>query len=173
MGWKKIKEHYRIEHLVQVTEAGICIGSPYIHNIIVIGLNGNIKKRYDSNSNENLKRYQAEMDDKPEKLRQIAKSLDNFSAPVKVFTYSGSNIVEKYCETPGWPNVTHDGEIMYENTFSMDKSRVVKWAKQDAKAGVKNAKRRVEEIEQTLAEWNSRLKERTEILSRLEAGFTG
>jgi len=37
MGWKNIKEHYRINHYVQVTEQGICIGSPYIHNIIVIG----------------------------------------------------------------------------------------------------------------------------------------
>ena len=45
MGWKNIKEHYRIGHAVQVTDAGICIGSPYIHNIIIIGVDGTLKKR--------------------------------------------------------------------------------------------------------------------------------
>ena len=30
MGWKNIKEHYRIGHTVHVTDKGICIGSPYI-----------------------------------------------------------------------------------------------------------------------------------------------
>lgn len=30
MGFKNLKEHYRIKHIVQVTDAGICIGSPWL-----------------------------------------------------------------------------------------------------------------------------------------------
>ena len=40
MGWKNVKEHYRIEHQVQVRAGRICIGSPYISEIIVIGADG-------------------------------------------------------------------------------------------------------------------------------------
>jgi len=45
MGWKNVKEHYRIGHSVQVTEQGVCIGSPYVHNLIVVGLDGRFVKR--------------------------------------------------------------------------------------------------------------------------------
>lgn len=30
MGWKNVKEHYQIGHIVCVTSKGLCIGSPYV-----------------------------------------------------------------------------------------------------------------------------------------------
>jgi len=27
----------------------------------------------------------------------------------------------------GWPNVTHDGDLMYANTYSTDKGKVIEW----------------------------------------------
>ena len=139
MGWKNVKEHYNIVHQVQVTIEGICIGSSYIHNIIVIGHDGTIKKRYDSGrSNDNLRRYQMEMDDDPIKLKELVISDDVFPPQsFTVYTYSGSKIIEKQCEEIGWPNVTHDGLIMYENTFSTDRAEVVAWAVRNAECGVK------------------------------------
>lgn len=68
MGIKKLKEKYKIEHTVCRTEKGICIGSPYIHDIIVISNEGKFLKKYKDgkyddgwSTNEKLKRYQEEM----------------------------------------------------------------------------------------------------------------
>jgi hypothetical protein len=36
MGWKTLKEHFDIEHFVQVTKKGICIGSGFVHDLVTI-----------------------------------------------------------------------------------------------------------------------------------------
>lgn len=120
MGWKNLKEHYRISHIVQVTKEGICIGSLYIHNLMVIGTNGEILKRNNENRSKELVRYQAEMDADPSKLRELIEAPDSFTGSVVVYTYKNGDIIEKLCEEPGWPNMTHDGDRMYANTY-MDK----------------------------------------------------
>lgn len=159
MGWKNVKEHYRIVHQVRVEEKGICIGSPYISDIIVIGLDGVLKKRDDGHANSNLKRYMQEFDADPEKLNRLVTTPDTFTNSVVVYTYEGSKIIEKLCETPGWPNVTHDGLMMYDNTFSTDRSKVVEFALSNAQAGVSLATARVGENRRRLAEAESWLAE--------------
>lgn len=152
MGWKNIKEHYGITHIVRVTKEGICIGSPYIHDIIVIRLDGTLAKRYDRDSNDDLARYQREMESNQEKLKQLINTPDLFTRSVVVYTYEGGEILEKVCEEPGWPNVTHDGEIMHDNTFSVDKATVVAWAKRNAEIGMKWARERIQSAEKDLKE---------------------
>lgn len=152
MGWKNVKKHYRIEHTVQVTEAGICIGSPYIHNIIVISRDGTITREYRGASNDDLMRYQKEFNDDPETLKRLIQEPDTFEASVQVFTYVGGEIIEKQCEKLGWPNVTHDGQMMHDNTFSPIKAQVVGWAKENAAIRYECAIRRETEAQQKLAE---------------------
>lgn len=172
MGWKNVKEHYRIKHHVHVTREGICIGSPYIHNIMVIDGSGKIAKRYDgSGSNEELRRYQAEMDADPEKLRDLVLSPDSFALAFTVYTYEGGDVLEKRCEAYGWPNVTHDGAMMYENRFSRDKAKVVRWAKENAEAGIRLWKRRIEEIEEQISRCRSELAEDEANLAKLQADY--
>ena len=143
MGWKNVKDHYRIEHIVQVTKVGgdhsdkvtdaICIGSPYIHNLIVISLDGRILKRHDERGNDNLERHMQEMDADLDVLKRLVQAPDTFIGDsITVYTWEGAKILEKQCEKFGWPNVTHDGCLMYENTFSLNKSEVVSWAKKSA-----------------------------------------
>lgn len=160
MGWKNVKEHYRINHIVQVREdKGICIGSPYIHDLIVIGFDGSFIKKDDGRVNEDLRRYQTEMLANMPKLKELVESPDTFEKSITIWTYDGGKIIEKQCEVPEWPNVTHDGEMIYENTFSVDRSKVIKWAKKNAELWLKRyvevvqeAKQRVVELETEMAE---------------------
>lgn len=152
MGWKNVKEHYQIKHAVRVTEQGICIGSPYIHDIIVIGQDGTITKAYRGASNDDLMRYQKEFHDDPETLKRLVREPDTFQTSIPVYTYMGGEIIEKQCEAPGWPNVTHDGEMMFDNTHSPVKAQVVKWAKENAALRYEWATKRVAEAQQKLAE---------------------
>ena len=154
MGWKNVKEHYRIGHIVCVTEKGICIGSSYIHDIIVINPDGALAKQYDRGSavNTDLGRYQSEMLEDPEKLRELINTPDTFERSLTVYTYQNGDILEKQCEEYGYPNVTHDGMVMYENRFHQDKETVVRWAKRNAAAGVELLTDQVWDAEQRLKE---------------------
>ncbi|TDW65385.1 hypothetical protein EDF57_103569 [Novosphingobium sp. PhB55] len=155
MGWKSVKEYYRITHDVAVyPEKGICIGSPYIHDIIVISMaTGAIVRRWGGPHRDPISRYLAEMDADPAKLAELVAQQDTFERSIPVYTYEGADIVECFCEELGWPNVTHDGRMMYENTFSADRDQVVKWALRNARASVEawgdqlqDAKRRFDEV---------------------------
>lgn len=159
MGHKALKEHYRIEHSVCVTDKGICIGSPYIHDIIILGSSGNIIKSYDGLSNGELKRYMEEFRDNPPKLRDIIQSRDAFHASIPVYTYDGGDIIERMCEAVGWPNVTHDGYIMYDNMYSTDRLKVLRWAKDNAEAGIQSSTDRIEELKSKIKDSESRLLE--------------
>ena len=172
MGWKTLKQHYRIGHAVQVVpDKGICIGSPYIHDLIVIGFDGQILKADDGRVNEDLRRYMAEFRADPNKLREVVQAADSFENSITVYTFDGGNIIEKKCEKLGWPNVTHDGAMMYANTFSDEKSKVVKWAKENARAGIEWKLERVEEIKKQLSEMESLLAESCDNLQKLETEY--
>ena len=172
MSWKNVKENYRIGHIVHVTEAGICIGSPYIHDLIVIGLDGNIKKRNDGRSNEDLRRYLKEMDSDPEMLKRLVVTPDTFGeTEITVYTYQGGEIVEKKCEEIGWPNVTKDGDLMYENTWSTDKAKVVERAKRNARIEIKMIKDRFSDIQKELSECEGRLLKAISNSAKLDADY--
>lgn len=171
MGWKNIKEHYQIEHIVHVSEEGICIGSGYITDLIVVGQDGALKKRFNERSNADLLRYQSEMDADPELLKRLVQSQDSFVQSIPVYTYEDGSILEKFCEEPGWPNATHDGCLMYENTFSTDKDQVVAWAKRNAEAHVNSMRRIITQNENDLAEFRAELAGAEENRTRLESDY--
>ncbi|MDE2104237.1 MAG: hypothetical protein KGL39_43775 [Patescibacteria group bacterium] len=133
--------------------------------------NGTIIKADDGRVNEDLKRYMAEMKADPAKLREVVQAPDTFEASIPVYTYDGGNIIEEKCEKPGWPNVTHAGHMMYENTYSTDKRKVVKWAKENATLGIKWQSERVEEIKRDLAKMEALVKESEANLAKLEADY--
>lgn len=129
MGWKQVKEHYKIEHIVHVTKEGLCVGSGYIPNLIVIDPeSGKIVKRPDWATNDNIDRYIAEMDSDPEKLKELIHAEDKFERSITVYTHDDGELLEKKCEELGWPNVTHDGMLMYGNEFSTDRSIILRQA---------------------------------------------
>jgi len=154
MGWKNVKERYQIQHIVQITDEGLCIGPPYIHDIIVIDLaTGAFIKRYLPDGwgrNAELIRYQAEIDADAAELLRLIQAPDTFAASLPVFTYRGGDIIEEACEQYGWPNVTHVGHIMYENTFFADKATAIIRAKSAAASRVEWVSERVADCEDKL-----------------------
>lgn len=169
MGWKNVKEHYRIGHIVSVTTEGICIGSPYIHNIIVVGRDGLIKKEMASTSNDDLVRYAREFRANPERLRTLIEAPDVFGPLTTVYTWDGGNILAKQCEEIGYPNVTTDGQLMFNNAFSTDRSKVLAWAIRDARYGVQSAQENIADLQGKLATAQGRLADETNNLTRLLA----
>lgn len=171
MGWKRIKEHYRIGHFVQVAEEGICIGSPYIYNIIVIDRDGKIVRGRERRGNADLQRYVMEMDADPEMLRRLMAEPDTFETSITVYTYEDGQILEKQCEALGWPNITHDGKMMHDNTYSPDRDTVIGWAKRNARLSVEAVLRTVEDAERHLEERRALLAKYSGYRDQLEADY--
>lgn len=170
MGWKNIKDHYRIGHIVQVREGKICIGSPYVSDLLKVSFDGEISwGSLGPSKNDELARYHAEMTSDLAKLRELIAAPDKFLASMPVFTYDGGDIIEKRCEKYDWPNITHDGLLMYANRFSEDRGKVVRWAKGNASYGVEFAQERIAELKTQISDSEARRAKCAADLEKLEA----
>ena len=134
MGVKTIKEKYDIKHMVQKVGENICIGSPYVHNIITITPEGKVANIWDRNSsNPDLRRYveELEADVKTGELKKLFHQKDAFENILPIYTTEDGWVIKKYCEKYGYPNITTDGELMYENTFFVNYADALKYLKRD------------------------------------------
>jgi hypothetical protein len=171
MGWKAFKEKFGIEHIVQVTTEGVCIGSPYVHDLAIVD-----PKTGEIRDNQVFphfvrKTYPRLAEAAPAEIVKILEAPDTFASSIAVYTYGDGDVVEKLCEEPGWPNVTHDGHVMYENMFSTDQTEVVGWAKRNAAAGASRMRERIAEVEAELVDLKARLAGYEADQARLEASY--
>lgn len=159
MGWKNIKDRYNITYIIQVTDDGICIGSSYVHDLMIIGLDGSVKLSDIVSKGGELHDLRKELEKTPQAVRALIEAPDTFtkSIPVYTYSYSDGSIIECLCEELGWPNVTHTGDIMYENTFSPDRNIVIKWAKENLECSIENYQDQILDKEKDLAERKDRL----------------
>lgn len=179
MGWKNVKEHYKIVHnvCVQVDKdlfgkdrEVIAIGSGFISDLITIDLNsGVLLKRYSDRSNAELNRYMAEMDADIGKLKDLILTPDTFGELKAVYTYSDAQIIEKKCEEYGWPNVTADGEMMYDNTFSKDRTEVAEWARRAANSRKEYAECHISRLRSEIAQKEIELQQAEKDIKLLES----
>ena len=172
MAWKNIKDHYRIGHIVQIRDGLIGIGSSYVFDLIRVTFDGKVSwGNLGASSNDDLARYYAEMTADLGKVKELIDSPDTFTTSLPVWTYDESEIQEKQCEAYGYPNITHDGQLMYVNSFSAERDEVVKWAKRNAACSVKSYKRLVKEAEARLAETQQWLTEAQTHHAKLETDW--
>jgi len=117
MGVKSIREAYDIGHIVTKDGDRICIGSAMVHNLIEINSSGEITKRYTWGTNDDLARYQKQIEEDPQRFKKLFDQQDDFGPLLPVFTYSNGRVVKKFCEEYGWPRTTTEGAEMYVNSY--------------------------------------------------------
>lgn len=173
MGWKALKDKFGIGHLVCVTEKGICIGSGYVTDLVVVHLDTGMVKENLAFQGFLEREYPALSAASPAEILELINAADSFSVSIPVYTYEGSQILEKYCEEPGWPNVTHDGCLMYENTFFASKDAAIAAARLEAGHLLDWANRKVQETHAELAKWQAQLSECETRCREIEAALPG
>lgn len=166
MGYKTVKEHYGIKHIVAIYEEResegkcICIGSPLCHNLIVIRISdAKVTRRYSGNSNEYLPKYNEALlrDQENGILRKLIDKEDVFDKSLPVYTINDYHVVKEYCEEYGWPNVTHAGNMMYDNTYFRTKEEAYRYLLRDTSSRVRYCRTRerireaLEKIGKTIA----------------------
>ena len=152
MGWKNVKEHYNIDDLiVQVTIRGICIGTSYIYDQIVIEISDDgtpiiTYEKAPPALMPLLRRLSFDL----EKLKYLINKPDTFEKSIPVYTYDDITIIEEKCECLGFPNVTHGGRLMHDNTYSSDRQKVLDWVRENVKCAIITYAHNVKEFEEQL-----------------------
>ena len=176
MGWKTFKQHFEIGHIVTIDreQRVLQIGSPYIHNLVEIDISTGavVKNGIGARDDYFLRDYYPNIAAATDAERKaLIDAADAFDRSIAVFTYDRGDIIEKQCEETGWPNVTHDGQLMYENTFSTDKAWIVARAKRNAALRAERQADHVKRCHEDLAKAQAWLFEAHDAVSKLNTDY--
>lgn len=138
MGWKTFKDYFKIGHQVTISGDYLSIDSPLKTGCARIELkSGKIVDCKINGDKTFLKSYYPlVLNASQETIINLLSKEDTFSNSTKVYTIKDDKIVEQYAEEYGWPNTTHCGEQMYENTHFLTRREALEKAISNLKAGV-------------------------------------
>lgn len=153
MGWKSVKEAYDIDHIVKMEDGKLQIGSGYVGDLITVHPDASVTVNSIVTGNDGeLSRIRRDLEADPARLQHLLNAKDRFDASLPVWTYEEGNLLELQCEEHGWPNVTHDGRLMYENTFFEKRDHAIRAAIKNGEYAVKGWTETVEYTEKELEE---------------------
>ncbi len=139
MGIKTLKERFDIKHIVEKDGDRILISSAYVSGLIQIFQDDRGQVIIHSNSPggfclEVLDRILSDLKAaaRSGELQEIIQAEDEYGPLTQVWTFKKGRVIKKYCEEFGWPNVTTDGERMYENTFFLSREEALERCRYNA-----------------------------------------
>lgn len=155
MGWKAVKEFLNIKEPyihVHMVEGNLCIGSGYIATLMTFSPEGALIKSIDSSASQTIIEIKNKLTEEPQTLVSLLACEDRFDVFMTVYTYEGGEIVEKHCERVGYPNVTHDGQLMFDTSHFVDKKDAIARARKSVASGITNFQASLTELERKVAE---------------------
>jgi len=102
-------------------------------------------------------------------IRDIIQGNDTIENPIPVFTVERGNLVEEVTDTFGYPNITHAGNMMYDNTHFKTKEEAIRYGISEETYGLKWAREKVEELDNKKLEAEARCITHEKKISELEA----
>lgn len=153
MGWKTFKEKFRIKnHIIHEDAQSILISSSDEHNIASI--NKTTGKIADP-KNILSKNYPELSFARQYEILAAIEATDLFSRSIPLYSFRGGEIIEHACETLGHPNVTHGGEIIYENIHMKSIGSALNMAKHSLETEAKYLRNYAKELNSTCEEHSS------------------
>jgi hypothetical protein len=160
MGIKLIKEQFRIHHIAHIDAGLFHIGSPFISTILSFNIDGELVYGAENLANKDLVRYNNEISENKALFKQLWEQADPQKGDIGVFWVSDDcSISEDTCDEFGWPNTTHSGALMYENTHFKTKREAAERGIRDVEAGIRSFKSNINEARQTIARCESAIAE--------------
>jgi hypothetical protein len=165
MGFKAFKEHFGIEnHIVSIDQGIIHIGSAFVSKLVGIDMQTGAILVNDTFSGFLAQYYPNILNSSDEERLALIQIKDQFTQTIPVYTSCNGQIIEKQCEALGFPNVTLDGEIMYNNTHYANKADAVEYTRKNLHYRIENYKESVADLEAKLAEKKGKLAESKKIM---------
>lgn len=123
MGWKALTEHYELDALHVKVDGDDFIVSTGLEDVI-FDRNGKLKKNDVARgeySSANTRRFTLigfviAVEANVEKFKELFAKEDTFANSIDIYTFKGGEVLKKQCEEFKPLTLTHDGEVIYENT---------------------------------------------------------
>lgn len=165
MGFKRFVEYFKIDlkkHIVQVCEQKIMVGSCYISDLLVVDMRTGaltVKDGWERQTDC----YRDLIEAPASRILSVVEEPDQFCNSIPVFISNNGMVEEDFCEVFGYPNVTHTGRLMYENTSFLTKEKALAHAIESMTFRMEHQNRRreellrnIDEIDRDLAESSSK-----------------
>lgn len=101
-------------------------------------------------------------------IKDIIEGKDDIDPKLPVYTVKKGKLVKSYTDEYGWPNITEDGELMYDNTYFKTRIEAIEYGIREYESGAEMSKRRIEQIEEDLKKWKGILNEEIEHVKHLK-----
>lgn len=122
MGWKTVRDHYKIGHMVHIRDGKLMIGSQLCSDLIQFDAATGKFLKYALGSSIEAKdcfpwSQRILADSKSGELAKLIAETDKIGETVPVYCHDYYQIIEKRAEPPvEYGNCCTDGELIYENT---------------------------------------------------------
>jgi len=171
MGHKLVKEHFKIGHNVHMEGGILHIGSNFISNILSFSPQGELVANPHGKHHGELKRYCDDITSNKQVFIELLKKADpnTYNIPVFWLSREDNSIMEGKCEVFGYPNTTHCGAIMYENTHYLTKKEATQNGIKEVQAGINIDCHNIARAEKELTTIRERVATSKENLKTLKA----
>lgn len=153
-------------YIINNNDDYIAVGSPLCHDLISVNKK-TLKLRYALDTwHEGRNSLRSEellfIWDKLQELinngeiKNIIEGQDEIENPLPVFTVRDGKVVKSFTDQYGWPNITIDGDEMYDNTWFKTELEAIKYGIQEYKAGMNMVQRTIDERRKELREFEER-----------------
>jgi hypothetical protein len=158
------------KYSIHEIEDSICIGSPLCSQLITVDKK-TLKIKYaldtfntgrESINSEELMFIWDKLIEliKNGEIKNIISLNDSTVNMFPVYSHENGEIIEKFTDIFGWPNSTHDGELMYENIHFKTKEEAIK-------KGIEELKIEIKYISENICEQEKELEEKKEKLNNV------
>jgi hypothetical protein len=155
-------------YAVMNKEDRICIGSSLCSDLITVNkktlkinyaLDRDGRKNLESRGRDELvfiwDKLQELIDNG--EIKDIIEGVDVIENPIVVFTVDDGKLISTTTDKTGWPNVTAEGDMMYDNTYFRSKKEAIKYGIAEYTAGLKNSLEWLRDKTKALNEINDRI----------------
>lgn len=150
MGWKLLKQYFEIKHIVQVDDGQIKIGSGYVSDLALIDMKtGKLTRK--PGWERSLEEYEALLNASPEEILALLNEPDQFERSLPVYIVSDAKVIEEQYEVFGYPNLTHSGRLMYENTTFLEREKADQYVLKSLGYRIKTWSERKEQLSNEIA----------------------
>ncbi|MCP4914655.1 MAG: hypothetical protein GY909_16180 [Oligoflexia bacterium] len=160
MGWKSFKEYFGINHIVHIREDNLCIGSPFVTDLVKICTKTG-KIAYESHWSDFLSEYYPSiLKASTDKLLDLIKKEDVFENLKTFYTCEKGEILEKKAPSNEFPEVTTDGKLIYEGMLFSNKQEALLKAIRDCRSSIEITKDSIERVKNEVKRYEKRLREK-------------
>lgn len=101
-------------------------------------------------------------------ILDIINGSDIIENPLPVFTVDYGILIETFTDEYGWPNVTVDGDLMYDNTYFKTKEEAIKYGIKESEAWIEMLTEKKNDLEKEALEKQEKINYYNKCISTLK-----